>query len=83
MITGSLITQIADSRTGQGREPGMLSAQYLENGWRLRLGSNPKDHQYEIAHMESNSHLTGDPACVSVMNDQLFSCYVSALTLVY
>jgi len=25
---------------GQGGDPNMLIAQYLENGWRYRLGSN-------------------------------------------
>jgi len=25
---------------GQGRDPNMLMAKYLENGWRERLGSN-------------------------------------------
>jgi len=25
---------------GQGRDPNMFGAHYLENGWRLRLGDN-------------------------------------------
>jgi len=30
------------TQKGQGREPNMLRAQYLENGWRHRLGDGPR-----------------------------------------
>jgi len=41
MATGHLgISWSRVTLKGQGREPNMLRAQYLENGWRYRLGDN-------------------------------------------
>jgi len=44
------------TQKGEGRDPSILRAQYLENDWRQRLGDNgaPMDT------WESNGHVTDD-----------------------
>jgi len=43
---------------GQGRDPDTKNAQYLENGWRWRLGYNKPP--IGMVPGESNGHMTDD-----------------------
>jgi len=46
------------SQKGQGHDPNIILADYLDNGWRYGLGANgaPIGNDY----LESNGHVTDD-----------------------
>jgi len=41
-----------------GRDPNMLMAQYLDNGWRYGIGAN--EAPIRNGYLESNGHVTDD-----------------------
>jgi len=59
MLSRMVMLPMTLTLKGQGRDPNMLGAQYLENGWRYRLGYNGapiKWHVYQMVTYSMTSH---------------------------